>query len=166
MAEEKNRAPNIFLVDTRFQQLARRPGGVSRERALDNAQRQIDEMKADFVYWLDRELQDLTAAIRHVAANPSNKAALERANQACCQLRDVGGTMGFELVTFVANNFCDILDAIKAGAPYDQDIIDCHMDALSLARTDPYRSMRPDQVPEMTRGLRRVVELASARQTK
>src|SRR5262245_12010816 len=162
MAEQNNNDPNVFSVDTRFQQLARRPGGVSRDRALDNAQRQIDAMKADFVDWLDRELQELTTSIRKVAADAGDAAALERAHQACCQLRDVGGTMGFELVTFVAKNFCDIIEAIKAGAPYDKDIVDCHVDALLLAKTDTYRSMRPDEVPEMSRGLRRVVELASA----
>jgi hypothetical protein len=77
-------------------------------------------------------------------------------------LRDVGGTMGYELVSFIASNFCHILDAIKAGAAYDKDMIDCHMDALLLARTEQYRHLTPDQVPEMASGLRRVVELAKA----
>src|SRR5262245_46092311 len=93
MADQKNLDGNIFAVETRFQQLARRPSGVSRERALNDAQRQIDEMKSDFGDWLDRELEELTASIRRVAADPGDAAALERANQACCQLRDVGGTM-------------------------------------------------------------------------
>jgi hypothetical protein len=69
--------------------------------------------------------------------------------------------MDFELVTFVANNLCEILDAMKAGAVYDKDAIDCHMDALLLARTEPYRRLRPEQVPEMSSGLRRVGELVS-----
>lgn len=162
MADQPDQDATIFPVDTRFQQLARRPGGVSRERALEDAQRQIDDMKSDFVDWLDRELKDLAASARQVAADPGDAAALDHTYRACCQLRDVGGTMGFELVTFVANNFCDILDAIKAGAPYDRTMIDCHMDALLLARTDPYRHLSPDQVPEMASGLRRVVELVSA----
>lgn len=162
MAQQPDRDPNIFPVDTRFQQLARRPGGVTRERAIESAQRQIEELKADFGDWLDRELQNLAASIRQLDANPGNAASLERAQQGCSQLRDVGATMGYQLVTFIANNFCDVLDAVKAGAAYDRDMIDCHMDALLLARTDQYRNLTPDQVPEMTRGLRRVVELAHA----
>ena len=98
-------------------------------------------MKPDFVDWLDRELQELSASIEQLAANPGDAAALERAHQACCQLRDVGATMGYELVTFIADNFCDMLDAIKAGAAYDKDMIDCHMDALLLARTEQYRHL-------------------------
>src|SRR5262245_57102118 len=162
MADQPSRDPNVFPVDTRFQQLARRPGGVVRESAIDSAQRQIDDMKTGFVDWLDRELKELSVATRLVTTNPGDASALERAHEASCQLRDVGATMGYELVTFVANNFCGILDAIRAGAPYDQDMIDCHMDALLLARTEPYRNLRPEQLPEMSRGLRRVVELANA----
>jgi hypothetical protein len=32
------------------------------------------------------------------------------------------------------------------------------MDALMLARQKSYRRLRPEQVPELTKGLRRVVE--------
>jgi hypothetical protein len=162
MAEQPSRDPNVFPVDTRFQQMARRPGGVVRESAIENAQRQIDDMKPSFIDWLDRELKELSVATRLVTNNPGDTSALERAHEASCQLRDVGGTMGYKLVTFVATNFCGILDAMRAGAPLDKDMIDCHMDALLLARTEPYRHLRPEQLPEMSKGLRRVVELASA----
>jgi len=162
MAQQSDRDPNIFTVESRFQQLARRPGGVTRERAIESAERHIEELKTDFGDWLDHELQDLAGSIRQLAANPGNAAILDRAEQACSQLRDVGATMGYDLLTFIASNFCHILDAMKAGAAYDKDIIDCHMDALLLARTDQYRHLTPDQVPEMASGLRRVVELASA----
>lgn len=162
MAEQNNNDPNVFPVDTRFQQLARRPGGVTRDTAIETAERHIEGMKTDFVNWLDRELQELATSVELLDLNRGDMNALDRAYRACCGLRDVGTTMGFELITFVANNFCGILDAMKAGAPYDREMIDCHIDAFLLAKTEPYCNMRPDQVPEMTRGLRRVVELAHA----
>ena len=162
MAEQNNKDPNVFPVDTRFQQLARRPGGVTRDAAIETAQRHIEGMKTDFVDWLDRELQEVATSVEVLNLNRGDMAALDRAHQACCGLRDVGTTMGYELVTFVADNFCGVLDAMKAGAPYDREMIDCHIDAFLLARTEPYCHMRPEQVPEMTHGLRRVVELANA----
>ena len=60
MAEQSEPRPQYFPVDTRFQQLARRPGGVTRERAIESAQRHIEELKTDFGDWLDRELQELS----------------------------------------------------------------------------------------------------------
>ncbi len=160
MADESKPEARVFSVETRFQKMARRPGGVSREKALERAQSNIEEMKSEFTGWLDRELQDLTAAIRHLETHPEDASRLEQAHRRSCQLRDVGATMGFELVTLVSNNLCAILDAIKDGAPYHKETVDCHLDALLLTSKAPYCHMRPEQVPEMTGGLRRLVEQA------
>lgn len=152
---------SLFYADTRFEKLARRAGGVDRELALAQAQASVDELKTDFADWIEQEFNILLAALAKVASRPSDKTSLENANRSCAQLRDVGGTMGYELVTFVAKTLCEVLDAYIAGASYDKDVIECHINALMLAKTEQYRHLRPDQVPEMTNGLLRVVELAS-----
>jgi chemotaxis protein histidine kinase CheA len=162
MSDQTNHNARIFPVKTRFHQMAQRPGGVPREAAIERAEQHIEDLKPDFADWLDRELDELARSIRRLADDPASEAVLDDINQRCDQLRGVGGTMGFELVTFIASNFCDVLEAIKAGAPCDPSVIDCHMDALLLAKTPPYRNVRPDQVPEMTSGLRRVAELTKA----
>ena len=161
MSKPPSAPANIFYPDTRFERLARRPGGVDREQALQRAQVEVEGMKADFDVWIDGEFTNLNAALSQVAGNPADKAALERANVYCAHLRDVGSTMGYELVTFIARTLCEILDAYIAGAPYDQEVIDCHSNAFLLARMDEYRHLRPDQVPDLTNGLLRVVEIAS-----
>jgi len=166
MSKDTKPEANIFYVDTRFQKMARRPGAVAREQALADAQVQIEELKPDFADWINQELQELNAALAEAEASSNNKSSLDRAYRNCSQLRDVGATMGFELVSFVANNLCEIIDAIAAGAAYEKDMIDCHIDALLLARTDPYRHLSPEQVPEMVSGLRRVVEIASIAPTQ
>ena len=163
MSKEANHEAYTFYPDSRFERLARRPGGIAREQAIASAQAHVDDLKSEFVIWLDRELHELSAALLPIEENSSDTSSLERAHLCCAQLRDVGETMGYDLISFVANNLCEILDAFKAGAAYDKDMIDCHMDALLLARTEQYRHLTPDQVPEMTSGLRRVVELANAR---
>jgi hypothetical protein len=161
MSKKKAIPATLFYADTRFEKLARRPGGVEREEALERAQASVDELKTDFADWVEREFDMLNAALAKLSSRPTDKMALEDANRSCAQLRDVGGTMGYELVTFVAKTLCEILDAYIAGAPYDKEVIDCHINALLLAKTEPYRHLRPDEVPEMTDGLLRVVELAS-----
>ena len=159
----KNTSPtaNIFFANTRFERQARRPGGVDRDQALKRAQAEVEELKSDFGVWIDKELEQLNASLAKLVNNPKDKASLERAYECCSQLRDVGGTMGYELVTFVARTLCDILEAYIGGAAYDKKVIDCHIDAFMLAKMEQYRHLRPEQVPEMTNGLLRVVELAS-----
>ena len=160
MADDSNQEAKVFSVETRFQKMARRPGGVSRDKALARAQSNIDELKPEFSGWLDRELQELTVAIRLLESHPQDVFRIEEAHRRSCQLRDVGTTMGFELVTIISHNVCKILAAIKDGAPYHKDTVDCHLDALVLTSKAPYCHMRPEQVPEMTGGLRRLVEQA------
>jgi hypothetical protein len=161
MSEKDKHDAHTFYVDSRFERMARRPGGVAREQALARAQAEVDELKSDFPNWLDQELRELAAEILQVECNSSDTVVLDRAYSRCAQLQDIGTTMGFELVTFAANSLCKIFDAIKAGAAYDKDVIDCHINALFLFRTEPYRDLRPEQVPEMSSGLRQVVKLAN-----
>ncbi|MBS0533331.1 MAG: hypothetical protein JSR72_04675 [Proteobacteria bacterium] len=162
MADKQgNSEATIFFADTRFERMARRPGGVSREEALERAQGAVEELKTDFTDWIDQQYGELSESLAAIASDPSDKGALERAHQKCAYLRDVGSTMGYTLVTFVATTLCDILEAYIAGAPFDKEVTDCHMDAFLLARTDEYRHRRPEEVPELANGLLRVVEMAS-----
>ncbi len=150
----------IFFANTRFEQMARRPGGVPRQKAMAQAQAQIDELKSGFNDWLDRELRELNETLSKVESDLNDNVSLETAYRNCAQLQAVCAAMGYELVTFVAENLCKIISTIMTGAAYDKEIVDCHINAFILAKTDQYREMSPEQVPEMARGLRRVVELA------
>ncbi len=161
MPDDPKAEARVFHPDNRFDRMARRPGGVAREHALEAAQAHLEELKADFDDWINVELAQLAATLAEVESHPTNLALIDTAFHGCAHLRDVGGTMGFELVTFVAANLCDVIEALKAGAMFDKDTIECHLNALSLAKTEPYRHLAPDQVPEMTAGLRRIGQIAS-----
>lgn len=150
-----------FFVDTNFQKMARRPGGVPRNLAIERAQANIDLLKPEFADWLNLELQQLSAVIEQFERNQDNAASLDEICRRCSQLRDVGTTMGFQLLTFVANNLCEIFETVKNGADYAKELIDCHVDSLQLARREPYKNASPDQVPELSSGLRRTIELVS-----
>jgi hypothetical protein len=158
---EKPTNVRIFAVNSRFQQMARRPGGVPRDIAIAQAQSQIEDYKADFVDWVERELQALSDSFYGAKGGAIGEAKIEDMYRLCCQLRDTGTTMGLALLTFVSDNLCRVLEAIRSGAPYDPAMIECHIDALTLARKEPYRSMSPDHFPDMTSGLKRVLERAN-----
>jgi|DewCreStandDraft_4_1066084.scaffolds.fasta_scaffold04217_7 hypothetical protein len=155
--------PHTFFVETNFQRLARRAGGVPREQALENARITLETIKVGFRDWLESEIADLAAAIRRGrTGQPADVAWAETALLHCRQIRDVGTTMGFQLVTFIAGNLCEMLDNVIAGAVPRNEMIDCHIDALYLARQEQYRHLSPEQLPELSGGLRRVLEVAHA----
>jgi hypothetical protein len=151
----------IFAVKTRFQELAQRPGGVPRDIAIQQAETGIEVYKADFVDWVEQELQELSRALRSVVGAQADNSQVDLIYARCRQLRDTGTTMGLPLLTFVADNLCRVLEAVQNGAPYDAEVVECHIDALFLAKQQSYRNIRPDQVPEMTSGLHRMLERTS-----
>jgi chemotaxis protein histidine kinase CheA len=151
----------IFSVKTRFQELAQRPGGVPREIAIQQADSQIEDFRTEYVDWVERELQELMKALHAVEGRQVDQAQIEIIYRRCRQLRDTGTTMGLGLVSFISDNLCRVLDTVKSGAPYDAEVIQCHIDALLLAKQDAYRKLGPEQVPEMTSGLHRMLERAT-----
>jgi hypothetical protein len=159
MVKENTPEARLFFVDTRFQKMARRPGGVPRDRAIEQAQKYIDkETKETFDEWLERELEALKGAISELQSDSADPDKLDEACSHCRQLRDVGTTCHFELLTFIADSLCEVLDATKAGAPFDADSVACHVDALMVVKKKSYRGLKPEQLPELTDGLRKVVQ--------
>jgi hypothetical protein len=161
MTENSNNEARVFSPKTRFQTLARRPGGVSRNQAVENAQGKIDEAKLGFDEWFDGELAELIGWIERAKSGEAVECWIGPAQLHANQLRDIGTTVGFELLTFVANTLCTILDGIKAGAECNMESLTCHVDSLLLIRQKQFRHLHPDQVPELSRGLHRVAESVS-----
>lgn len=132
----------LIPVSTRFHSMVRRPGGVSREQAIQSAEAKIDTMQPQFADWLDRELERLLAAIPAGQAEATSEDPwLETAYVHCRAMRDVGATMGFELLTFAANNLCDIIEIVQSGVDCPFDAIESQLNALLLARKEVARAL-------------------------
>jgi hypothetical protein len=152
----------VFPVDTRFQQMARRPGGISRDKALAAAVQEIENARPEVEDWLEREVQALARAVAVGQRGRPPSEWAEIATRHCRQLRDVGTTMGLELLTYVTDQLCDILDDAVEKKQFDMETIVCYVEAAVLSRQDVYRSMKPDQVPELINGLRAVAARGKA----
>src|SRR5262249_3654936 len=87
-----------------------------------------------------------------------DNAWMEAADIHCQRLADVSATMGYDFVSYVANNLCLMFEAIRRGADYRRDVMVCHLDAMSLGRRDKFGRVKPADVPDLTNGLRRVLE--------
>jgi hypothetical protein len=158
MAKKTDPQARIFAVITRFHKLVRRAGGIPRDKAIENAQILVEKAKPAFDEWLARDLSELSALIRKAERGAAQPGWFERANQLSHQLRDSSGTLDFTLLSFIANSLCEILNSIEAGKECNLESIVCHLDALILAQQKSYRHLKPEQVPDLTRGLHRVVQ--------
>lgn len=160
MSDEAKNEARIFRVRTPFQAAAQQPGGVSRELAIENANRQVEKIKPELVVWMQDQLAELPVALAAAESSPQDLEKLNAVETIGRGLRDVGTTLGYGLLTFVAGNIAEIFEATRSGAPYRKDIVNCHLAALMLSIRDDYRQMDPDLFPELKLGLRQVLAIA------
>ena len=162
MFDKSDNKVREFYVESNFQKMARRPGGISRDQALSRADTNIDAIKLNFTTWLDEQLNDFFNLIPDQGSAEFQKMAwIDAADIYSQRLADVAATMDYQFVSFVANNLCMIFEAIKRGAEHNREIITCHINALHLARQQQYRGMRPQDLPELAEGLRNILNSPS-----
>jgi hypothetical protein len=152
-----HRQAREFDLETRFQALARRPGGLPRDAALRAAQAHVETVKPHVAGWLDAELAALLRAVPAVGSAMADAAWIDAAHDHTRRLAEVAGVAGFDLVAFVAGNLCAIFEAVADGGQCHDDVVACHIDALRLARQPQYRGMSPDDLAALRDGLRRVL---------
>jgi len=162
MGKTTKREARIFPVETRFHKLVRRPGGLPREQAIERAQAQVEEVKVGFDEWLEAELQELASLLKTLQSGKAEPDWLDTAKLHSHQLRDVGTTVGSELLTFVAESLCEVLESSAADGQRNVESIACHIDSLMLIQKRSYLHLKPEQVPELTDGLRRVAKRANS----
>ncbi len=164
MSQRPAREACEFDVETQFQKMARRPGGLPREQALRRAANNIEEIKPRFTSWLDDELDALFRAVPDTAS--SRQIDLSWLNvivRGSTRLIDVAATMDRPMVGLVARHLHMICEAVRRGAPYHDDIMACHLDALKLCQQRRYRNVAPEDMPELSTDLRRALMLRYSR---
>jgi hypothetical protein len=152
----------VFPVETRFQKMAKREGGVPREKAIEQAQNEIEGVKPRFDNWLGDELQEFKRLMKKVEGAKADAEWIKTANFHSRQLRDSAITLNFELLAFISGSLCEILDSIESGSECNMESITCHIESLLLAAQASYRHLKPEQVPDLTNGLHRVVKRVTA----
>ena len=147
-----------FYTETNYQKQARRPGGIARDQAIKNADANIEMLKPSFEDWLNEQINALVKTIPKRGAIPAGLLWIDAADINSQRLADVAATMDYRFMSFVAKNLSLIFDAIRNGAEYRGDVIECHINALRLSRQQQYRELRSEDLPELSEGLRRILE--------
>jgi len=151
----------IFLVDTNFQVMARRPGGTDPAAAVKAAERELNDLKLDFDDWLDQETKALSDIVAEAAADELDRAAwIDAANLHGRRLQDVASTLGFDAVASISRSLCDIFDVIAERNRFYLELVECHVRALELIHQDQYRDKSLSDLSELLHGLDQLVAAA------
>lgn len=147
--------------ESRFERMARRAGGISEREALENAEKELAQLKPMVGQFVELECDKLLAALDYARIDgPERDAKIAIAEVSSRLIRDVAGNADFVLVGLVANSLCELFELLMGSdVDYPLAVVNCHVDALRLARRPEYRGKQIDQcAPELVDALASAVE--------
>ena len=143
---------------SRFAVMARRPGGVAREKALARAENTVEGFKADYLEWVARDLRALEKRVdaihEHEGARDDD---MESAYTMAAQIRDLGATFDFPLTTDVADSLCELIHRFRHAQMYGREALQTHLQALILVCADAFKGKQPNDEKPLLDGLVRMV---------
>jgi len=114
-------------------------GGID-PAALAKAEAALQSLSGQFDEWLNDELVKLDAARAEIQANGYTPASAETLYLRAHDMKGLGGTYGYPLITRVAASLCKLTDeeAVRMKAPLY--LIDAHIDAIKAIVRDQIRA--------------------------
>ena len=143
---------------SRFAVMARRPGGVSREKAVAQADQRLEKMKAKYLDWVARDLLALERCIDAVhQLEGARLEDMETAYAKSAEIRDLGATFGFPLTTEVADRLCELIHRLRYAGAYNYDALQAHLASLQLVCTEAFKGRQAADEKPLLDGLSRVI---------
>jgi hypothetical protein len=128
------------VIDPR--EAGRRPPKLAQpvfsEEALARADKTLEAMSGSFEKWLDADIAKLQAARIQAAEAGWTDVAIDAIWCAAHDLKGMGGTYGYPLVTQLAASLCRLTEteAGKSAARANPALVDAHVDGLRAAVRD------------------------------
>jgi chemotaxis protein histidine kinase CheA len=133
--------------------------GAGRLGALDpaaiaKAEAALKNLSGNFAQWLEDEISKLEAARQTLRAEGASAKTLEGVYMRAHDLKGLGTTYGFPLITRIAASLCMLMDDAEKRERAPTSLIDAHVDAIRAAVT---QDIRDDEHP-VGRELARTLE--------
>jgi hypothetical protein len=128
--------------------------------AIAKAEAALKNLSGNFAQWLNDEIAKLEAARQHVRTEGPTVEAMESLYLRAHDLKGLGTTYGFQLITRIAASLCRLIDDKDKRADAPMALIDAHIDAIKACVRDDIRDDKhPIGGPLVGELERRVAEL-------
>jgi hypothetical protein len=104
-------------------------GGIDAD-AIAKAEAALKSLSGQFAQWLDDEIQKLDAARAAIAAKGYNLETSEGLYMRAHDLKGLGSTYEYPLITRIAGSLCKLTDEPERRARAPLFLIDAHIDAI------------------------------------
>lgn len=149
---EGNAQPfRLVAIETRFETLARRPGGVPRSSAIAAAESNVATVATDCRRALAAKIENLEMSLNDDLPD-AVITATEPLLGGLNELHDVGATVGFPSITLIAGELCKLFES--AGGRTRNAIVGCFVRSLALCLRQEYRHADRSEVRRLVANLK------------
>ncbi len=149
----------VVAVKSRLSEMALKPGGVSRDSAVDGAASAIDGLRGAYPEWLEKDVGKLQRLIEQ--AHEEGGESPDRLNEIyrqAAQIRDLGTNFDYPMITAAADSLCELMYRLIENKTYDTRSIDCHVTALRYLKDPATQNKNNNKTMPLLRGLKVLVE--------
>ena len=108
--------------------------------AIAKAEAALKSLASNFTQWLADEITKLEAARQQVKAGGATPENMENLYLRAHDLKGLGTTYGYQLITRIAGSLCRMIDEKEKRANTSLELVDAHIDAIKAAVRDDIKS--------------------------
>ena len=139
MSEQKSgemiQAPNALQLRVGGGRL-----GAIDPAVIAKAEAALKSLSVNFVQWLNDEINKLEAARATVRADGATHENMESLYLRAHDLKGLGATYGFPLITRIAGLLCRLIDDKSKRHATPMGLVDAHIDAIKAAARDDIKT--------------------------
>ena len=108
--------------------------------AIAKAEAALKSLANNFSQWLADEITKLEAARQQVRSQGATIETMENLYLRAHDLKGLGTTYGYQLITRIAGSLCRLIDDKEKRALAPLDLVDAHIDAIKAAVRDDIKT--------------------------
>jgi hypothetical protein len=108
--------------------------------AIAKAEAALKSLSGNFAQWLQDEVVKLEAARQRVRAEGANPETMESLYLRAHDLKGLGATYEFPLITRIAGSLCKLIDDKQKRLTASMNLIDAHIDGIKAAVRDDIKT--------------------------
>lgn len=108
--------------------------------AIARAEAALKSLSSNFTQWLADEITKLEGARQQVKVDGITPASMENLYLRSHDLKGLGTTYGYQLITRIAGSLCRMIDDKEKRATTPLELVDAHIDAIKAAVRDDIKS--------------------------
>lgn len=108
--------------------------------AIAKAEAALKSLSSNFTQWLNDEISKLETARATVKTDGVSVETMENLYLRAHDLKGLGTTYGYQLITRIAGSLCRLIDDKDKRATVPLELVDAHIDAIKAAVRDDIKS--------------------------